>query len=93
MFAEGKIPKKFVRDEVPVITEKQEPREDGPREIVDLDDVPEGDDSPVHLRESRRMARRSVLDEVDDGNQSRGSGFLAPGAGSVQEGEMGRKRR
>ena len=54
-------------------------------EVVDLEEVPE--DSPVDLRESRRIARRSVLDEIDEGNQSRGSGFLAPGATSVQEGE------
>ena len=54
MFAEGEIPKKFVGDEVPVVTKEQEPRDDGPLEIVDLDDVPE--DSPVNLRESRRVA-------------------------------------
>ena len=34
------------------------------------------------------MVRRSALDEVNEGDKSRGSGFLAPGAESVQEGEM-----
>ena len=54
MFAEGEIPKKPGGDEVPIISEKQGPTDDGPLEIVDLDDVPE--DSPVKPRASRRMA-------------------------------------
>ena len=47
--------------------------------------MPEEEDSLVNPRESRRRARRSALDEVDDIDQSRGSEFLTPGAESAQE--------
>ena len=82
MCAEGEIPGNSGGDEIPVTASGQRPKEDGPLEVVDLDTVPE--DSPVNLRESRRMARRSFLDEVDEGDRDRGSGFLAPGATSVR---------
>ena len=40
-------------------------------EVVDLDTVPE--DSPVNLRESRRMAKRSMLDEKETDLGDQGS--------------------
>ena len=81
MCDEGEIPGNSGGDEVPVTAAGQRPKEDGPLEVVDMDIVPE--DSPVNLGESRRMARRSMLDEVDEGDRDRGSGFLAPGVSGV----------
>ena len=71
MCAEGGIPGNSRGDEVPVTVAGQKPKEDGPLEVVDLDTVPE--DSPVNLRESRRMAKRSMLDEKETDLGDQGS--------------------
>ena len=83
--ADGEIPKKSRGDEVPVDVEGQRPEEEAPMEVVDLEEEPE--DAPTDPRASRRMVRRSLLDEVDEDDKTKGSGFLAPGATSMQEGE------
>ena len=83
MFAEGKIPKQSGGDEVPIIAEEQGPKDDGPLEIVDLDDAPE--DSPVKCKELRRKTRRSLLDEVDDVNQTQEPRFFAQEGRGAQE--------
>ena len=44
MFAEGEIPEKYEGDEIPVIADTQEPKEEGLKVIVDLADAPENDD-------------------------------------------------
>ncbi|XP_047949188.1 uncharacterized protein LOC125195025 [Salvia hispanica] len=85
MCVEGEIPKNSGGDEVPVYVEGQRPEEEGPMEVVDLEEEPE--DAPADPRASRRMVRRNLLDEVDEDDQTKGSGFLAPGATSMQEGE------
>ena len=88
IFAEGEIPEKVVGEENPVIAETQEPKEEGLKVIVDLNDVLEKEDSPVKRKEFRRRTRRSLLNEVDDIDQTQEPGFLAPDAGGAQKEEI-----
>ena len=69
MFAEGEIPENSEGDEIPVIVDTQEPREEGLKVIVDLVDAPEDEDSPIKRKEFRRRIR-SLLDEVDNIDQT-----------------------
>lgn len=63
----------------PVNTEAQEPEGGGLTEVTNLVNESEDDDTPMKRREARRMARRSLRDEVDELAQPRRLEYLAPG--------------